>query len=394
MPTPPTGMCRYRGHFEQLPWPPKANAQQASRALADAPLRALSAGRRKIQLEDVLDGFLRMTWDLSLAAPLIVEKHPFDTNSSDGFEVFSVNGHAGEEATPIKIPVGESLRDAVDFNPPSNVDGFEVHVDELVLRRPIKLSLPQATSSALQQPLMFVGHYRTEYPKRAVEFSGGPLEFSAYFFWTPRLLPPDHSGVLIRVNEASGTLSDSSFLGFPVSEERRMSQITCEIFVREGFDGALNIDRESYNHSHPHVITVTRWLHGALRQVIATQKRRGSSANRQRRQRSADSISEKIEAVVEQVWDELDLDDEPPTVEFGDSQVDRLPGDRRFTWPEQTIEQAPAGPNWEQRQNQRIEIATALTRILDAYGVWNTLDPARQASLMKAIADVVQVHLK
>jgi hypothetical protein len=57
-----------------------------------------------------------------------------------------------------------------------------------------------------------------------------------------------------------------------VSELTRLKQITAEIFVHKGLDAALNIDRESFNTSHPHYQYITRWVHRSLRQVVNTLK--------------------------------------------------------------------------------------------------------------------------
>ena len=58
--------------------------------------------------------------------------------------------------------------------------------------------------------------------------------------------------MLVRIRGASGTLFDPTFLNYRVSEQTRLRQITAEIFVHEGLDSAVNIDRESFNFSHPH----------------------------------------------------------------------------------------------------------------------------------------------
>ena len=93
------------------------------------------------------------------------------------------------------------------------------------------------------------------------ELTGGPLEFEAYLMWAPKVAPTEHQGVLVRVHGSSGTLFDPTFLRYQVSEQTRLRQISCEIFVSEGLEAALNIDRESFNYAHPHVVYITNWLH-------------------------------------------------------------------------------------------------------------------------------------
>lgn len=383
--------------YDHLPWDSRADSDEAFHEFAQAPIRAIDVGRRRAQLDNVFDDYLRMIWDLSLAVPLpYVDGHPFDVGSDSGFAFFQISNRASGDPLRLELKPGEILRNALDFELPVNANGFDVNVDELSLKRPVQLMARLETSAALQQPLMFVGHYRTEFPKRAIELSGGPLSFSAYLLWTPRLIPPDHSGVLIRINEASGTLFDPTFLGFPDNEERRLAQITCEVFVQEGLDGALNIDRESFNQTHPHVITLTRWLHQALRQLIATQKKLGRSAATRRRERTDDELSAKVRERVDKVWNDLDLDGSPPTVAF-QGRPNESPGDyspeTSYIWPESLLGPI-AGRNWRARRAQREEVAAAITQILDAYGVWDTIEPQQQADFLQALYDVVRVHLK
>jgi hypothetical protein len=92
-------------------------------------------------------------------------------------------------------------------------------------------------------------------------------------------LPQEHNGILVRINEASGTLFDSRWLGYPVAERTTLSQITAEVFIKKGMDSALNIDRESFNYSHPHYQILSKWVHNALRQITAKQKKLRASRN-------------------------------------------------------------------------------------------------------------------
>ena len=40
-------------------------------------------------------------------------------------------------------------------------------------------------------------------------------------------------------------------MGYETSESARKSQVTAEMFVSEGLDDAINLDRESFNYAHP-----------------------------------------------------------------------------------------------------------------------------------------------
>src|SRR5262249_54489135 len=142
-----------------------------------------------------------------------------------------------------------------------------VIVDGTRLFRPIIFRGYPKTKRTLQRPVVFVGRYHPNMKKVDAKQSAGDLAFSGYFYWTPRVIPKDHSGILVRINGASGTLFDSTFLKYQVAESRRLRQIIAEVFVDEGLDSALNIDRESFNTAHPHYQLLVSWVHNALRQA-------------------------------------------------------------------------------------------------------------------------------
>lgn len=155
---------------------------------------------------------------------------------------------------------------------------FNVSIDSVELRRPIRLPDTIASYSRFERPLIFVGKVETNFGGATAERSGGKLSFEAYLYWNTRIVPKENIGSIIRVNDASGTLFDPEFLSYQVSEQTRKKQVTCEIFVTEGLDGALNIDRESFNTSNPHYLYIQKWLHSAFRQFATMHKRLGREA--------------------------------------------------------------------------------------------------------------------
>ena len=149
---------------------------------------------------------------------------------------------------------------------------FRVIFDGLELRRPLRFKGLPRSNSRIVYPLMFFGKCEESFSNQPEEFTAGSLRFEAYLMWAPKILPVDHQGVLIRINGASGTIFDTSFMNYQTAEIVRMHQISCEIFVEEGLEAALNIDRESLNEAHPHTVFLAQWLHNALRQVTSKQK--------------------------------------------------------------------------------------------------------------------------
>ena len=120
--------------------------------------------------------------------------------------------------------------------------------------------------------MIFIGKDSPDLSKYPEMIRGGDLSFEAYLLWVPRIVPVEHNGVLIRINDASGTLFDDSFMKYQISEQTRMRASHFGNICDQCLDAALNIDRESFNTSHPHYQYVASWLHGGFRQFATRQK--------------------------------------------------------------------------------------------------------------------------
>ncbi len=107
---------------------------------------------------------------------------------------------------------------------------------------------------------------------------------------------------MIRVGNASGATFDDTFMGYKVSEQTRLHQITAEIFVRDGLDGAINIDRESFNFAHPHYQYILKWLHSSIRQLTNRHKELGKALRIHRLasegKRTREALAEKVEELL------------------------------------------------------------------------------------------------
>lgn len=92
--------------------------------------------------------------------------------------------------------------------------------------------------------------------------------------------------------------------------------MTCEIFVEQGLDSALNIDRESFNFSHPHVVILTRWLHSAFRQLTNTNKSLASKVRENNRDYKAKAVKSQINNIVDRAWVNSgnDINQAPPKI--------------------------------------------------------------------------------
>ncbi len=274
---------------------------------------------RKPSLATTFDNYFRFVWMLSLGAPLdYIQTHPFDLDGNSGVRFFRLGALKGQ-ATEITLPKGKTLRDHLKLKAPERgkARGFAVFVDEMQLRRPIRTQGLKGSGS-VPVPLLFVGTDKPDLSQYDVTRAGGPLEFEGYLLWSHRVVPFDHAGALVRVGDSSGSLFDQTFMGYPVSEQKRKEQVTSEIYALQGLDAALNIDRESFNRSHPHFQYVARWLHDAFRQFANRHKEIGRETTTKLRVRRAAATNRQLVDITRDIVADRTDGDEPISIEFSD----------------------------------------------------------------------------
>lgn len=261
----------------RLPWTERDAPKRRFEKLHAAVLAERLEGNQKPSLERTLDRYLRTLWDLALSAPLVYlgDHHPFDLRGNDGPQYFTLSNKKGAQAQPLEAESRVSLRKELDLQATSP-HNFSVIVDQVELFRPLGLrSFPDAkTSVSGRATRMFIGQFSGSLEKMAPESRGGAeLAFEAYFILGSSVLPTEHRGILVRINDASGTLFDRTFFSYKISEIRRLEKISGEVFVKKGLDAALNIDRESFNFGHPHAKLLASWVHRAVLQITNADKR-------------------------------------------------------------------------------------------------------------------------
>ena len=176
---------------------------------------------------------------------------------------------------------------------------FQVQVDNLSLANPVWLPSDreghtakqchlsdsekkrfEVTDGPVKEPCSVLQHrvvirksdaqfnlYEMKYVNNNV--GGSPLQFSGYLFQQiGRLYPRDIQGVLIRLHNVAIGKYDNSMLTYPYAEGPRYSMVSGELFVQQGFEDALNIDRDSFNELHPHYIRVQSYVHSLLHELI------------------------------------------------------------------------------------------------------------------------------
>ena len=362
-----------------LPWDDSDSPKKKFDRFFEA--TGISTGRdTKSANLDHFDEYLRLIWKLSLSLPLTyIGGHPFDVDGSDRvrFLKYRKEGQA-EEA---RLAETETVREHLGLKAggESTSQPFSVKLDGVALRRPIRLPRELAKKSRrIGAPVILAAKQDNPFSQVNLARAGGRLSFEAYLYWNSRIIPKETAGVLVRIREASGTLFDSTFLNYRVSEQTRLRQMTAEIFVHEGLDSAINIDRESFNYSHPHFLFIQKWLHRALRLM----------ANRLKAWAAADLAREKSELLDEVqiyamgIWNRrLGNAADPP---FPDSTLGELPnevGGADIEWPHGSLVDGRGKP----ANTGRI---AALAAILEAYGVLSSLSAEERGQLLRDVLGI------
>jgi len=379
-----------------LPWTREDKEEEKFGKLYQAIL-SHTAARVNPRLEVILDHYLYMIWTLALSIPLdYLGKHPFNHSLKDISNVYAISNKLKGQVEKIEhddesVPFSKF----VPFSSEYKTVDFNVTIDGIKLYRPIKYKdLPKSTS-IVKDPILFLGSYFPDLSSMDIHDSAGELAFDAYILWSPKVIPKDHNGVLIRLHNSSGIMFDSTFLKHQIAEHTIKSQLTVEIFVNKGLDSALNIDRESFNISHPHYQIVMRWLHQAIRQVVHQFKAIKSKLNKESQEKGKSELVKKLSSHVDQRLEEYGYDPlEKPLLEIvEDITSQENTADFFRISKKDFIENTGILKSGTQRSHSVEAKAEALFQLLDAYGLLQNISAEKQNSLLADILKVLSTKI-
>jgi len=168
-----------------------------------------------------LDGYYYMLWELALLCPLNYSRRG----------LFETSKRKIENREDFRF---EAIKD------------FKIEVDGIELFRPQVFP----NICAIHYPSPNPKVYALEYDS---EIAGRRLKFHGYIYnQQPRIDPEELKGIHIRIRNVGIGKYDKSCLGYPFDESIRFGQISGEIYVDEGLEPALNIDRDSFRETDVH----------------------------------------------------------------------------------------------------------------------------------------------
>lgn len=384
--------------LRSLPWADQDEPDVAFKKMVDSVWSSVQ-GRTTVKLTDIFDTYLQMLWNLALSLPLpYVEKNVLNEDVSDDWAYFyKLSNSTKGSAEQLESSAYEaSVRELAGLPPADDSEAeFKVLIDGVQLSRPLKFRGLPTTQHALKKPMVFVGSLREDFSGFDRAVSAGPLEFEAYLFWTPKVAPTEHQGALVRIHGASGTLFDSTFFNYQVAELTRLRQITCEIFVKQGLEAALNIDRESFNTAHPHTVLLTRWIHSALRQLATAQKRQAQQLREEARSSTKRNTEDRITRIIESAND-LRTDGEGivPNIRFtrpGEKPAPQNEGITQSFDLDRILEEIPDAHDASPK-SESLRKLEAITKVLSVYGVLEQLSPKEQENLLGSILGILEAE--
>lgn len=83
-----------------------------------------------------------------------------------------------------------------------------------------------------------------------------------------QLTPDELRGIMIRIKNVGIGYYDQTMLDYRINEGPRSRWLTGEIYVDEGLEDALNIDRDSFNKFHPEYRIIQEYIHNILQKKI------------------------------------------------------------------------------------------------------------------------------
>jgi len=138
---------------------------------------------------------------------------------------------------------------------------FKVDLDGIYLKKPIFF---QKNKDVVTKVVTF---------NESIVVSENTIRFRGYFYIQHGLLVPrELNGVSIRIRNipiAERFGFDPTFMRYPnYMDQLFQNWISGEVYVEQGLEDAMNIDRKSFRVTHPDYLGLQDWLHRYLRQKV------------------------------------------------------------------------------------------------------------------------------
>ncbi|HKO35762.1 MAG TPA: ATP-binding protein [Pyrinomonadaceae bacterium] len=223
-----------------------------------------------------LDGYYYMLWELGLLCPVNYSlKGPFDLSG--------------------RPKGGRSIENVELFKKPK-ISNFHVFVDGLELKRPQTFPNAGAMDYPSPNPKLYLLDFDRPIADRQLRFTG------YVYSQQPRIDPEELKGVQIRIRNVGIGKYDKSWLGYPFEEGLKFGQVTGELYVEDGLEPALNIDRDSFRETDVHYQALRAHVWQLLRQqVFPDFKARQKEYKDKRKKKERGKLTERFQEALSQL---------------------------------------------------------------------------------------------
>jgi hypothetical protein len=276
-------------------------------------------------------------------------------------------------------------------------DNFEVLVDHFHVRRPVLFPNPIAEKYGGPTPIIYPIAYEGTIARRRLRFSG------YIYAQQPHIDPVELQGVQLRVRGVGIGGYDRTWMGYPFDEGMKFGQVSGEVYVQEGLESALNIDRASFRETDPHYLALRAVLWKQLKERVFPEfKSRQKTFSAKRTEEKGKQQSGRLrEALVEApepigTQPQVKEREEPavprtggkkkPSTEGSFQQVLRVV-DGEAIFEKSVFDRFVKELSLKQPAKERLKRVGV---VLAAYGMWDRLKPDEAEALLRALAIAVE----
>jgi hypothetical protein len=231
------------------------------------------------RIDTLFDGYYYMLWELAQICPINYSEYgPIERLSRN------VEGY-----NSINLP---------------KVKNFKLYVDGMELLRPQLFPSTAAIEYSSFDPKVYPVSFDND-------VSGRRLKFVGYIYaQKPRIDPEELRGVHVRIRHVGIGKYDRTWFGYPFDEGIKFGQITGELFIEDGLEDALNIDRDSFRETDVHYQAMRAYIWDKLRsEVFPDFKRRQKEFSKERKAKEQSGQEYALDEIVSQMPTPMHFDE-------------------------------------------------------------------------------------
>ena len=139
---------------------------------------------------------------------------------------------------------------------------FKVDFDGIYLKKPILLPNEEEIKKIGEDFQIYNFQEKLSFDDKS------KLHFKGYIYNQKKMIKPhQYQGITLRIKNVAIT-SDPNFLEYPYAEKLFIPWNFGEIYIEEGLEEALNINRNSFRITHPHYREIKNYLHDLLHNKV------------------------------------------------------------------------------------------------------------------------------